>query len=94
MSDEKVVPAEEQQVIRLFEQPPDSISFYSDMAQVISTGNEVIIQFYESIPAPPNPKGQIPNVRTRLRATVTLSKFHARNLGTMLLQRIAEDLKK
>jgi len=94
MSDEKGVPAEEQQVIRLFEQPPDAISFYSDVAQVIGTGNEVIIQFYESIPAPPNPKGQISNVRTRLKATVTLSRFHARNLGAMLLQRIAEEIKK
>ena len=95
MSNEKGVPEEAQQVNRLFEQPPDAVSFYSDLAQVISTGKEVILQLYESIPGPPSPpKGQVSHVRTRLRATITLSTTTARNLGTMLLQRISEDIKK
>jgi hypothetical protein len=52
MSEEAKTP-KEIQIQRIFEQPPDAISFYSDMAQILSTGNEVIIQFYEAIPGPP-----------------------------------------
>lgn len=95
MSDEKKVSAEiAQEVTRVFEQPSDAISFYSDMAQVISTGNEITLQFYETIPGPPGgPKGNILSVRTRLRATVTISKAHARNIGDLLLKRVDEEKK-
>ncbi len=68
---------------RLFEQPPDAISFYSDMAQVSSTGQEVLLQFYETIPGPPGPDG-ITQVRSRLRATVIISLAHAANLERSL----------
>ena len=89
MNEEKSVPGETE-VIRLYEQPSDAVSFYSDLAQIIGTGNEIILQFYETIPSPPGPKGNIPNVRTRLRATVTVSMPHARNLGNLLLERVKE----
>ena len=74
------------QVTRLFEQPPDSISFYCDLGQVLGTPNEVVMQFYETIPGPPGQGGQIQTVRSRLRATVTLSRQHAGNIGSSLLK--------
>lgn len=76
-----------QQVNRLFEQGSDTISFYSDMAQVLNTGNEVVLQFYETIPGlPEGPAGGIQEVRTRLRSTITISHAHARNIGNLLLK--------
>jgi len=79
------------EAIRVFEQPPDSISFYCDYAQILGTEHEVVLQFYESIPGPPVPPGgAIANVRTRMRATVVVSQAHAENIGRLLLQRIAE----
>ena len=77
------------EVNRLFEQPPDSVSFYCDLGQVFGTPNEVVMQFYETIPGPPGPSGQIQVVRSRLRATVTLSRQHAGNIGTSLLRHAA-----
>jgi hypothetical protein len=74
------------QINRVYEQPPDAISLYSETAQVIATGHEVVLQFYETIPGPPGPGGQIQIVRTRLRATITLSEPHAANIGRLLLQ--------
>ena len=59
---------------------------YADFAQILATGTEVVIQFYESIPGPPNtPTGQIQSVRSRLRATVIVSPAHAVNIGRNLL---------
>jgi hypothetical protein len=93
MSEEAKTP-KEIQIQRIFEQPPDAISFYSDMAQILSTGNEVIIQFYEAIPGPPaGPAGQITNMRTRLRSTVTVSFSHARNIGKLLIEKTPEEKK-
>jgi hypothetical protein len=74
------------QINRIFEQPQDSVSFYCDVAQIRGTGNEVVLQFYESIPGPPGPGGAIQLVRTRLRSTVVVSKAHAANIGKLLLQ--------
>ncbi len=68
---------------RLFEQPPDAISFYSDLVQISNTGQEVLLQFYETIPGPPGPDG-ITQVRSRLRATVIISQGHAANLERLL----------
>lgn len=79
------------QVSRLFEQPPDALSTYSDFAQVMGTGNEVILQFYDTVPDVPGPDGQIQSVRTRLRATVVLSKALAINIGRLLLQHAGAD---
>lgn len=79
------------QVTRVFEQPPDSTSFYSDYAQIIGTGHEVVMQFYETIPGPPSlPSGAITTVRTRLRVTVSVSPAHAANIGKLLIQRVGE----
>jgi len=78
----------EMQASRVYEQPPDAISLYSDMVQIIGTGQEVVIQFYETIPGTPGPGGQIQMVRTRLRATITVSKAHASNIGNLLLKQI------
>ena len=80
----KEVPAS---IERVFEQPSDSISFYCEMGQVFATKNEVVIQFYETIPGPPGPAGNILRVRTRLRATVTLSFPHAISIGKTLIEK-------
>lgn len=78
------------QINRVFEQPPDALSFYSDFAQVIGTGSEVLLQFYETIPGPPGPGGTIQMVRSRLRSTVVISKAHAVNIGGLLLKQAEE----
>lgn len=80
-------------VDRIFEQPPDAVSFYSDIAQVVSTGNEVVLQFYETIPGPPEKEGQISRVRSRLRATITVSLQHAKNIGKLIMERTGEGKK-
>ncbi|MCK4792338.1 MAG: hypothetical protein KAV87_51890 [Desulfobacteraceae bacterium] len=77
-----------QQVNRIFEQGPDSVSFYSDAAQVFNTGHEVVLQFYETIPGAPGPGGKIQLVKSRLRATITISMGHASNIGNLLLKQI------
>ena len=76
------------EIERVFEQPPDAVSFYCDMGQVFFTGNEAVLQFYEVIPGPPGPGGDITKIRTRLRATVTFSMPHAKNFGNLLLKQI------
>jgi len=78
------------QVKRVFEQPSDAISFYSDIAQVMSTGNEVLLQFYETIPGPPSGNGQILDPKSYLRATITVSVPHALSMGKLLLDKVAE----
>lgn len=77
-------------VERYFEQSPNAISFYCDFGQVLSTGHELVVQLYETIPAPPGRDGKITKVLTRLRATVTLSLPHARNIGKLLVERTKE----
>lgn len=73
---------------RSFEQPPDAISCYSDFAQVIHTGNEILLQFYETIPGLPATGGSsISKVRSRLRATITISIAHAQNIGKLLIEK-------
>jgi hypothetical protein len=74
------------QVTRIFEQPPDAISLYSDLTQILGTGHEVVLQFYETIPGTPGPGGQIQMVRSRLRATITVSMAHAANIGRLLIK--------
>jgi len=94
MAEEKEAPkGTPVQLVRFFEQPPDASSFYTDFGQVFNTGSEVVIQFYETIPGPPGPDGQIRNVRSRLRATVTLSIPHAHNIGKLLVEK-TEEVKK
>ena len=78
------------QVRRTYEQPTDAISFYSDMAQIIGTGQEVVLQFYETIPGAPAVGGEIDTVRSRLRATITISMAHAANIGSLLLEQIGK----
>jgi len=92
MVEEKKTP-EEIQVPRFYEQPPDAVSFYSDIGQILYTGKEVVMQFYETIPGPPESEGVIKNVRSRLRATVTMSTSHAHNIGKLLLEKIGADKK-
>lgn len=79
------------QATRIFEQPSDALSFYSDFAQVIRTGHEILLQFYETIPGPPSPpEGAVTIVRTRLRVTIVVGAAHATNIGKLLLQRVGE----
>ena len=75
------------QIQRVYEQPPDAVSFYCDMTQILSTGNEIILQFYETIPGPPGPEGQITQVRTRLKATITIGLTHAQTIGKLLTEK-------
>ncbi len=89
MAQESKPPEGAQIINRVFEQPPDAVSFYSDIAQVMGTGHEVVMQFYETIPGTPGPGGKIQMVRSRLRSTVTISKEHAANIGRLLLQQVA-----
>jgi hypothetical protein len=77
-------PPEGMQVVRTFEQPADAVVAYADFAQVLGTGSEVILQFYETIPDVPGPTGQIQGVRSRLRATVIVSPGHARSIASLL----------
>ena len=81
------------EVNRLFEQPEGAISFYSDHTQIVGTGNEVVVQFYETIPGPPGPGGRLQMVKTRLKATITLSSAHAKNIGNLLLKHGTLDVK-
>lgn len=73
-------------VNRVFEELAGAVSFYSDYVQVISTGEEVIVQFYDTIPGPPAAPGSAVMVRTRLRTTITLSFAHAGRLANLLAQ--------
>jgi hypothetical protein len=73
---------------RLMEQPTDAIALYSDYAQILATEHEVVLQFYETIPRPPDLQGNIAEVTTRLRATVVLSPAHALNVGKLLLRQL------
>ena len=82
--------SEGQMIERIFEQPADSVSFYSDLGQVFGTGHEVMLQFYETIPGPPDREQKITKVRTRLQATITISYSHAQNLGKLLLEKSKE----
>jgi len=75
------------QAERFFEQPADAISFFSDFAQVAHTGNEIVIQFYETIPGPPSREGGMTKVRTRLRATITVGLTHSQVIGKLLLEK-------
>jgi hypothetical protein len=80
------------QVGRLFEQPPDAVIAYSDFAQVLGTGSEVVLQFYETIPdVPTGPAGGISMVRSKLRATIIVSPQHAVNIGRLLLQQAGQE---
>jgi hypothetical protein len=83
--------SKETQIERVFEQPADAISFYCDLGQIVSTGNEIVMQFYEAVPGPPGPTGQISRVRTRLRATITVSFPHAQNIGKLLVEKSKKD---
>jgi hypothetical protein len=74
------------QVTRVFEQPDDAVTLYADFAQVLGTGSEVIVQFYETIPDVPGPTGQIQSVRSRLRATVIVAPAHAHSIARLLDQ--------
>jgi hypothetical protein len=90
MPEEKQTP-KEVQAERVYEQPPDAISFYCDLGQILSTGNELVMQFYEAVPGPPGPTGQITKIRTRLRATITVSFPHAQNIGKLLVEKSKRD---
>ena len=73
---------------RVFGVSQNAVSFYSEHAQIMNTGNEVMIQFYEMIPSPPPITGAIAEASTNLRATITVSFNHARQIGELLLKHI------
>jgi hypothetical protein len=79
---------------RVFEQPPDAVVCYSDLVQMTGSEHEIVIQFYESIPGPPQqPSGGPANVKSRLRASVIVSREHAAKIGNGLLQASATSVK-
>ncbi len=78
------------QAKRRFEQPPDAISLYSDLAQVLGTEHEVYLQFYETIPKAPDAEGIVTEVTSRLRVTVAMSPAHALTLGKSLLRKLEQ----
>jgi len=45
------------------------------------------MQFYETIPGPPGPEGHITQVRTRLKATITIGLTHAQTIGKLLTEK-------
>jgi hypothetical protein len=79
------------QVTRVFEQPDNAVTLYADFAQVLGTGSEVIVQFYETIPDVPGPTGQIQSVRSRLRATVIVAPAHAHSIARLLDQHAGDE---
>jgi hypothetical protein len=82
------------EIQRIYEYPPEAISFYCDLGQILRTENEIVIQFYETIPGFPDLGGNIKNVRTRLRASITVSLPHARNIGKLLIEKSKGGVKK
>jgi hypothetical protein len=93
MEEAKSVPKDAVHAQRIFEQPPEAVSFYCELAQIMATENEVTMQFYEAVPGPPGPAGNITTIRSRLRATITFSHRHARNLGKLLTEKAAGEEK-
>ena len=83
MTDRRSVQAQ-----RVFEQPGDAVSLYSDFVQVVQAEHEVYLQFYDTIPGPPVEAqgGQAaPNtVRTRLRVTIVLTPSFARKIVDLI----------
>lgn len=82
------------EIQRIYEQPPEAISFYCDLGQILRTENEIVMQFYETIPGIPDLGGNIKNVRARLRASITVSFPHAQNIGKFLIEKSKGGVKK
>ena len=83
------------EIQRIYEQPQEAISFYCDLGQILHTGNEIVMQFYETIPGIPDSGGvNIKNARTRLRATITFSLPHAQNIGKLLMKKAKGGIEK
>lgn len=69
-------------VNRVFEQPPDAISLYSDFAQIMGTGYEVLLQFYSGAIQPgsrpraaaPGPRAGVEDGACRLSRVLTDSR--------------------
>jgi len=72
---------------RTFEQGPDAVSFYCDFTQILGTENELVLQFYETIPGAPGPDGIVRTIKSRLRATITFSHEHALRIAEAIQQR-------
>lgn len=79
---ERVKP--EAEIVRTFTQPVDAISFFSDYAQVLVSGDGITMQIYETIPGVPSGDGKVSSVTTRLRATVSMTEERARALAAAL----------
>ena len=78
------------EVKRVFEQPQDVISVYSDLAQVAFTGHELVLQFYETMLGPPDSDGVIRTAKTKLKVNVILSVPHATNIGNIILEKLGK----
>ncbi len=79
---------EKLKVTRVLNNQKMQFHFFLDYAQIINTEKEIVMQFYESIPGPPSPDSQIKNVKTRLKATITVGLPHAETIGKLLLKKM------
>jgi hypothetical protein len=69
---------------------PEALITYSDYVQISRTENEVILQFYVTIPGmPEGPKVQ--EAVTRLVATIVLTSTNARRLGNTLMATMQQE---
>jgi hypothetical protein len=69
----------------------DFVSFYSDFTQVLGTGSEIRLQFYETIPGTPTREGRVEGATSRLRASITVSAVHAQNIGRLLVAAVERE---
>jgi hypothetical protein len=74
---------------RTFTQPDDAISAYGDYTQVSATAEEVVFQFYETIPGIPGEDAHIRGANSRLRATVMMSRDAAGRLVQVVVDALA-----
>jgi hypothetical protein len=72
------------QIRRSFELAPDAISFYSDYVSLSRTGNESVLQFYETLPGVVGQTGRPETATTRLRASIIMSPAQAEKLREVL----------
>lgn len=51
-----------QSIKRTFSASPDAQSFHCDYTQIVGTANEIVLQFYETVPGLPGEDGRVGSV--------------------------------
>ena len=75
---------EEVAIKREYSTAPDHVTVFSDQINVVSTGTEVIVSVYETIPG--HPDEVQPRALSSRRVTLIITPRHARQLGKLLIQ--------